>query len=167
MNKVVLLLGGNQGLRFELLSKAERLVADRIGVIINKSSIYETEPWGFFDINNFLNRVIVVETELGANEILEIIHAIENTCYRVRNSEHWSARTMDIDILFFNKEIINTKELIIPHQQIQERLFTLIPLAEIMDGFIHPKLQKSINELLNECKDKSFVKKIYSEGISL
>ena len=164
MNKVVLLLGGNQGNRFELLRKAERLIVKDIGLIATKSSVYETEPWGFRDVNNFLNQVIVVQTEKSALDILSIIQTIENICGRVRNGNHWESRTMDIDILFFNDEIIRTKDLIIPHIQIPNRLFTLIPLVEIDSNFIHPELRISMSELLKMCQDKSVVK-ILDEGI--
>ena len=158
MNKVVLLLGGNQGDRFELLRKAEKLLNNNIGFIVSKSSIYESEPWGFNDENYFLNQIVVVQTEKAALEILSIIHSIENFCGRVRNGNQWEPRTMDIDILFFNDEIIKTKELTIPHVQIPNRLFTIIPLAEIDSGFVHPELQVNMNELLRKCKDKSVVK---------
>jgi len=166
MSKVVLLLGGNQGNRFGLLRKAERLLSNNIGLIVSKSSIYESEPWGFNGENNFLNQIVVVQTEKSALEILSIIHSIENLCGRVRNGNHWESRTMDIDILFFNDEIIKTEELTVPHIQIPNRLFTIIPLVEIDSGFVHPKLQVSMNELLRKCKDKSVVK-LFNEGVAV
>ena len=167
MNKVILLLGGNQGHRFELLNRALILIDNNIGIIINESTVYESEPWGFIDENDFLNKVVVVQTNKSADEVLSSIHHIENQCGRKRYGGHWESRTMDIDILFFNNEIIKTERLIIPHEQIQNRKFTLIPIVEILPDFIHPKSQNSMSELLEECKDKSIVNKVDSERIPI
>lgn len=167
INKVVLLLGGNLGNRFENMRQAEESVSKRIGPIVQKSEIYETQSWGFDDKRYFLNRVVVVETDKEKMEVLSIIQAIEIECGRIRNAVRWGSRSMDIDILFFNTEIIRTDNLIIPHEQIPNRRFTLIPLMEIMPKFIHPELQMTIKELFEGCPDKSVVKKIKSEGISI
>lgn len=160
MSEVYLLIGGNLDDRFSLISKAKDLIEDQIGEIIKESSIYETEPWGFEAEQNFLNQVIKVNTSLTAHSVLGICLGIEYELGRERSSEQYTSRTMDIDILFYNDEIINEKELIIPHPKLHLRRFTLKPLAEVAAEFVHPVFKKTLQELLKECQDYSFVKKL-------
>ena len=160
MNKVYLLLGGNLGERFSLITKAKYLINEQIGEVIKESSLYETEPWGFEASQSFLNQVIKVNTDLQAQSILKICLEIESELGRERNSTQYSSRTMDIDILFYNDDIINANDLVIPHPRLHERRFTLEPLSEIIPDFIHPKLDKPIKQLLLECKDDSEVHKL-------
>ena len=159
MNQVYLLIGGNLNNRFELLDKAKKGISEKIGTIAKESSIYETAPWGFESEQNFLNQVLIVFTTLTPMEVLEKCQIIENNLDRVRKEKQYTSRTMDIDILFYNDEIIHEKQLVIPHERLHQRRFTLEPLVEIAPNLLHPVLKKSLSEILKECKDNSEVKK--------
>ena len=155
MSRVTLLLGGNRGDRDLLLTTAVESVTKRYSLLF-KSLVYETEAWGGIAKGPFLNQVIQIETSDSPMVLLAFIQKIEVDLGRLRN-DHWGDRTMDIDILFWDKMIITTPELNIPHPFIQERKFVLEPLNEIMPDFVHPVLKKTIRELVAECKDKSSV----------
>lgn len=158
MNTVYFLLGSNLENRAGMLERARVEVTNKIGRIIGKSSIYESEPWGFQAENSFLNQVIIVETGLNAVLVLAEILKVENQLGRKRiNGSRYSSRVIDIDILFFNDEIIRQDDLIIPHPGIPERMFTLIPLSEIDRTLVHPDNGKTIGALLEACTDKSKV----------
>lgn len=158
-NQVYLLIGGNLGDRKALLQKARQGIEEYIGKIIGKSSIYETAAWGFESENDFLNQVLIVDSDLNPHQVLDKCHEIEKQLGRIRNSEQYASRTMDIDILFYNDEILDEPNLIVPHPKLHERRFTLEPLNEIAPDYIHPKLKKSMQELLSDCIDHSDVKK--------
>ncbi|OFX22136.1 MAG: 2-amino-4-hydroxy-6-hydroxymethyldihydropteridine diphosphokinase [Bacteroidetes bacterium GWA2_31_9b] len=160
MNFVYLLLGSNLNNRIQLLEKARNAIAEKIGRLEKHSGIYESLPWGFEAETKFLNQVVVVRTHLTSIEILEKIKDIEGELGRERIPGIYTSRTIDIDILFFNNDVVDIPDLTIPHKHIHTRKFTLLPLAEIASGFIHPVFNKSILDLLNECKDKSEVKLI-------
>jgi 2-amino-4-hydroxy-6-hydroxymethyldihydropteridine diphosphokinase len=157
-NSVFLLIGGNLGDRFKLLDQAKTDIQKEIGQIQKESSIYETAAWGFESKNDFLNQVIMITTDFEAIEVLKLCQEIENKLGRTRESDQYASRTMDIDILFFNDEIIDLPDLKIPHIQLHKRKFTLEPLSEIAPEFIHPSLNKTMKELLQDCSDKSMVK---------
>jgi len=159
MNFVFLQLGSNIGDRVLMFDKAKNLIKQKIGAIIKQSSIYETQPWGFNTDDLFLNQVLLVETKIQPDELLEIILNIEVALGRVRKSDKYESRLIDIDILFYDNSIINNEKLIIPHPLIQDRLFVLEPLNEIARDFVHPVLKKTINELLLKCDDKLKIKK--------
>lgn len=152
MNKVILSLGSNLGERFKNLEIALNLIGQNIGEIETRSSIYKTEPWGIREQPEYLNMVVMVNTPLTAIQILSQINNIEKKLQRVRHFK-WGSRTIDIDILFYNDEIINTKELIVPHPEIRNRRFVLIPLLEIIPEFIHPVLNCPLRELIKNCPD--------------
>jgi 2-amino-4-hydroxy-6-hydroxymethyldihydropteridine diphosphokinase len=158
MNYAYLLLGSNEGERVEWLQKATKLLHEQCGETIKTSSIYETAAWGMTDQADFLNMVVLLKTELPALSLLGKIHDIETSLGRQRDVK-WGPRTLDIDILFFNGDIIELPELTIPHPFLHERRFTLVPLAEIAAEYVHPRLHKTIRELLAECPDKLEVKK--------
>jgi len=160
MNNVFLLIGGNIGDRFKLMSQARSKIQQELGVIENESSIYETAAWGFESENYFLNQVIIISTDFKATEVLKKCQKIENELGRVRESDQYTSRTMDIDILFFNDEVVDLSELKIPHLQIHKRRFALEPLAEIAPDFVHPVLNKTLQQLLKDCSDNSEVKKV-------
>ena len=155
-NRAILSLGGNQGDRVELLSMAIREIS-RKNPVIKISSIYETEAWGSVAFGDFLNQVVVIETEFTPNKLLQYLQKIELKLGRERN-QHWGNRTMDIDILYYEDKIITSEELTIPHPFIQDRSFVLVPLAEISSDYVHPILGKSSLELLKSCSDSSKVK---------
>ena len=158
MNKIYLLLGGNIGNRQQKILQAIDLIKKKIGKIIRQSRLYQTAAWGKTDQPDFLNQVIIIETSLTAEKIMQAIIAIEKKLGRVRSIKN-AARAIDIDILFFNKEIIQQKNLLVPHPEIQNRRFVLVPLNQLSPNFKHPLLQKTIHELLKICPDKLDVKK--------
>lgn len=152
MNKVFLGLGSNMGNKEENLLTAIDLLQNG-GTIEKKSSIYDTKPYGYADQDNFLNIVIEFNTEMDPNDLLIFLQGIEERLGKKIEFKN-GPRTIDIDILFFNNEIINNKDLIIPHKGLEERAFVLIPLNEIAPNLIHPKLNQTINELTNNIEDK-------------
>jgi 2-amino-4-hydroxy-6-hydroxymethyldihydropteridine diphosphokinase len=150
-------LGGNLGTIKTNLQQAVALLEGAVGKLVSQSGIYETAAWGRTEQPNFLNQVLCFTTQRTPNEILALIQQIETDLGRTRE-EHWGARTIDIDILFYGQECIHTPTLSIPHPYIAQRLFVLAPLAEIAPNWLHPQLQKNVRELLLECKDTSEVK---------
>jgi 2-amino-4-hydroxy-6-hydroxymethyldihydropteridine diphosphokinase len=153
MNKnIFLLLGSNVGNSYDNLRIAMQHIQTDAGAIIKQSSIYRTKPWGKIDQPDFLNQVTEIETNLSPEELLVSVLEIENKMGRVRN-EKWGPRIIDIDILFYNQVIINLPQLIIPHPEIAVRRFALSPLAELSPDFLHPLLNKTIDELLKACMD--------------
>jgi 2-amino-4-hydroxy-6-hydroxymethyldihydropteridine diphosphokinase len=144
----------------------------QIGRVIKRSSVYETEPWGFHDPILFLNQALEIETALNPEDLLEQVHRIEESLGRVRPRSsfvptsgnpqgcgikyptHYVSRRIDIDILFYGNRLIFTESLAIPPPRLHERRFTLIPLSEIAYNFMHPGIHKSIGELLAECLDE-------------
>lgn len=152
MKEVYLLTGSNIGRRAEMLRKAEEYIEGRIGRVEKKSMVYETAPWGKSDQRCFLNQVLVCTTSLSAPEVLQNIFEIEQLLGRVRG-EKWGPRTIDIDILYYAKEVICLDLLTIPHPELHRRRFTLVPLAEVAPQYIHPLLKKTQYALLQECSD--------------
>ena len=159
MIDVFLLLGSNLGNREKYLQKAINLVETEIGVVTQISSVYETEAWGKTDEPNYLNQVVRVNTQLSARRVLEKVLEIETRMGRVRE-EKWGSRIIDIDILFYDRDIINEPGLIVPHPELHNRKFTLEPLNELVPDLQHPVLKKSIFQLKSELKDNLIVKKL-------
>ena len=153
MNKIFLIVGGNLGNRKKNLQTAATFIDEQVGAIIQSSKIYETEPWGVTDQPAFYNQVHLVKSKLNAQTIIDTILKIEEKMGRVRTIKN-AARIIDIDILFFNEEIINEPNLVVPHREIPNRRFVLMPLNEIAPLMIHPVLKKNISELLSTCKDQ-------------
>ena len=159
MNSTYLLLGSNMGNSTELLSNAIEQIENKIGPLLLHSNLYATAAWGNTSQPDFLNQVIEVNTQLDATETLKEILSIEKNMGRIRTVKN-APRIIDIDILFFNNEIINQSDLIVPHPEIQNRRFVLIPVNEIAPQMIHPVLNKTIEQLLLQCPDQLAVKKI-------
>ena len=159
MNKAYLLIGGNMGDRLRNLARAEELLQAGTGKVMERSGIYETAAWGKTDQPAFLNKALLLQNDLSPAQLLQNIMDVENEMGRIR-SEKYGPRTIDIDILFFNREIIRLPQLVIPHPEIQNRRFALEPLNEIAPDFFHPVLNKSIRQLLAECPDKLEVKRL-------
>jgi len=158
MNRAYLLTGGNQGNRKETLAKAIELINKHCGKIIQSSALYETAAWGKTDQPAFLNQALELHTSLTARQLIRCILKVEKMMGRIRE-EKYGPRLIDIDILLFNNEKHNYDLLRLPHPEMQNRRFALLPLAEIAADLIHPVFNKSITELLAECPDKLAVKK--------
>ena len=159
MNKAYLLTGGNLGNRLDNLYKASDYIEQYCGKIVRRSSVYETAAWGLKEQPDFYNQALQLETLLSAHKLIEQLLFIENKMGRKREIK-MGPRTIDIDILFFNNDIINEPKLIIPHPRMQDRRFVLMPLAEIASVFIHPVIHKTVAQLLKECTDELNVYKI-------
>lgn len=153
MKGIYLLLGSNIGNRMEYLREAERLIIKNGIHVIEESSIYETEPWGKSDQDWFLNIILQVNSTLSPEKLLEKLLEIELELGRVRE-EKWGERCIDIDILYYNNEILKSDRLQIPHAGIPKRRFTLIPLVEMCPLELHPELSKNQMEMLAECTDE-------------
>ena len=158
MNTIYLLLGSNLKNPEQQLSNAIKHIGTEIGEIIKASSLYATAAWGNTNQPDFLNQLIVVYSNFSADFIMETILTIEENMGRIRTQKN-APREIDIDILFFNNDIINLPELIIPHPLLQERKFVLIPLNEISPNFKHPIFLKTAQELLEMCTDSLNVQK--------
>lgn len=159
VNDVFLLLGSNLGNRQMYLSEAIRHIHNEIAPVIRTSSLYQTQAWGKTDEPDYLNQVAELKTGLSPEEILKRILNIEKTMGRKRE-EKWGSRIIDIDILFYDSLVISGPELTIPHPEMHKRRFTLEPLNELIPGFVHPVLGKTIAELKNELNDSLLVKKL-------
>lgn len=159
-NTVYLIIGSNVGNREYYLSNALNLISTCIGVIETQSGVYETEAWGIKNNTAYLNQCIKVNTSLNAINTLKQCLQIETKLGRIRSTERYAARIIDIDILLFNSDIIKQPNLEIPHPRIQERNFVLIPLCEIAANLIHPVYSCTFYELLNKCTDTLKVNRI-------
>ena len=153
MSKVYFSIGSNKGNRSGLINEAIDKIDIIIGKVVLKSSIYETKSWGF-NSNNFYNICILLESTLTPELILNKILTIEKDMGRLKTTDQYSDRCIDIDILFFDNMIVNSKSLEIPHPRIQLRKFVLTPMLELTPDLIHPILNKSIRQLELECVDK-------------
>jgi 2-amino-4-hydroxy-6-hydroxymethyldihydropteridine diphosphokinase len=157
MSKVILLLGSNLGNRVEILEKAVDAIGESVGLIEKCSSLYQTDPWGFQSENLFLNQVISVETTLSPMDVLKRSQEIESKLGRVRESNQYESRTIDIDILFYDNLRVDMEQLQIPHPRLHKRRFTLIPLLEVAGDFFHPVLNERLDVIAENCSDKSKV----------
>jgi len=159
MNNVFLLLGSNLGNRQLLLQTAIAEIAEQVGPVLRQSALYETQSWGKTDQPDYLNQVVFLKTQLPAKNVLTEILAIETRMGRTRY-EKWGSRLIDIDILFYNNDVINQDGLEVPHPELQNRRFTLEPLVEIAADLVHPLLNKTMLQLKTELTDSLVVKKL-------
>jgi len=167
MAKTFLLIGGNLGNRLHFLAEAKQLISDRIGTISKESAVYESEPWGFENSSNFLNQVILVETKLNPAAIMLEISYIESSLGRERKGTGFCSRTMDVDILFYDQQILLSPSLIIPHKFLHQRMFVLTPMLEIAPDFVHPLFSLTIKELVTSCSDQGKVWKFQPTEVAV
>ena len=173
MNRAIILLGSNEGDLSQNLHHAVILISEKSGTILKKSKIYETEPWGRCDQPFFYNQVIELSTPLNSGTLMGELLSIEKrmgrermpTSYKQAGKEKWAPRIIDLDILYFNDEIINEPDLKIPHPHLHERRFTLVPLSELFPEMIHPVLKLKNKVLLAALTDTLAVKSLKNESL--
>ena len=160
LNRVYFSLGGNKGNRLNYLQEAISLIASKVGEVKQVSSVYETPALGF-NGPDFYNCCIEVNTLLNSEKVLYTILNIELDLNRERSlTGEYISRTIDIDVLYFNEEIISTDNLVVPHPRINSRKFVLHPLEDIANLYKCPVSKKTVSSLLQECKDESEVTKL-------
>ena len=154
-NKVILSIGSNQGDRKNYIQQAINIINRALGSVICVSKLYESPSWGF-ESNAFFNCALLIHTSKSADKVLEEILSIENDLGRIRSTtQGYHARTIDIDMISFNDEMIETPTLTVPHPQMQDRKFVLFPMKDVAPDFWHPILEKSLDTLISICPDKS------------
>ena len=159
MSKVYLSIGSNKGNRSVLINKAIDEIEKKVGIIISRSSIYQSKSWGF-DSNDFYNLCLLIDTDIMPKSLLINLKKIEKSMGREDIDVSYSDRFIDIDILFYDNIITDLEDLKIPHPKIEIRKFVLVPMLEIADDYVHPILNKTIKELDNECSDQDIPLKI-------
>lgn len=159
MTRCYLLFGSNQGDKLQLLEQACTYINNRCGMLVERSSLYNSEPWGFEAEEWFLNVLLVVETELDPDTLMDRLMDIERELGRVRHPEieGYTSRTVDLDILYYGDQIVRTAKVTAPHPRLPERRFALMPLCELVPDFLHPESGLSQQQLLEKCHDTSKV----------
>ncbi len=160
-NNVLILLGGNLGEVAANFKKAISLLKE-VGTLNAISGLYQSAPWGMESKDLFYNKALSLTTQLNANELLKKTQEVEQHIGRAKNkhSEGYESRVIDIDILFYNFDVLKSSTLEIPHPRLHLRNFTLLPLMEIAPNFNHPILKQQVHELLKNCPDTGWVKKV-------
>ncbi|CAN5388160.1 2-amino-4-hydroxy-6-hydroxymethyldihydropteridinediphosphokinase [soil metagenome] len=157
MNKEVaafISLGSNLGDRWNNINRALELIMGIHTISIHKHScLYSTSAWGNENQSDFLNMVIEIHTKIKAELLMKELLQIEEQMGRIR-IDHWGPRSIDLDIIYFDDQIISSEFLKVPHPEMQNRNFVLVPLVEIAPEFVHPVFNINNSELLNNCQDK-------------
>lgn len=154
-NQIVLSLGSNQGNRLESILSCINIIHYEIATVVKVSRVYETPAWGF-ESDPFYNCAILIHTSKSAQKILSKILKVEKQLGRIRSNEKgYQSRIIDVDIISCNEDLIESENLEIPHKQMQNRKFVLLPMQDLGMNWMHPKLKKSIPELLQVCEDNS------------
>jgi 2-amino-4-hydroxy-6-hydroxymethyldihydropteridine diphosphokinase len=159
MATTYILLGTNLGNKTQNLETATQMLIEKVGTLQQSSTIYKTMPWGIEDQPIFYNQVLEMDTSLEVNNLLEVTQSIEIMMGRQKYRK-WGERLIDIDILYYDHVILESEHLNVPHSQIANRRFTLIPLVEIAPDLRHPALQLTQTQLLEQCPDKLEVKQV-------
>ncbi|WP_353168487.1 2-amino-4-hydroxy-6-hydroxymethyldihydropteridine diphosphokinase [Flavobacterium sp.] len=159
-NTILLSLGTNMGHKLENLKTCIMTIHNTIATVVEVSKVYETPAWGF-EGDVFYNCAITIHSQKSAQKILSKIIKLEKKLGRIRTkTDQYESRNIDIDIISFNDEVIETENLKIPHIQLQNRKFVLFPMNDIAPKWKHPKLNKTISEMLISCDDTSEIKEI-------
>jgi len=153
MGKAIILLGTNLGDKRQNLAKARQAIS-AYGTLVQKSGVYESPAWGYDSTNTYFNQVVVLSTELDPEAVLENLLAIENAMGRIRLEDGYSDRTIDLDVLDYDGIISSSHRLELPHPRLHLRKFTLLPMAEVAQEWVHPVLKLSMDALLAQCPDE-------------
>jgi 2-amino-4-hydroxy-6-hydroxymethyldihydropteridine diphosphokinase len=165
LNSAVILLGSNLGDCLNNLKQAIELMRKCAAGVSATSDIFETEPWGMQDQPLYYNQVILLETTDNARTLMHLLLEIEQEMGRHRIAK-WAPRLIDLDILYFNNEIINEEGLVVPHPRLHERRFTMAPLSQILPDFVHPVMKKSNLDILHSLTDELQVRAIKSVALN-
>ncbi|MGB3617737.1 MAG: 2-amino-4-hydroxy-6-hydroxymethyldihydropteridine diphosphokinase [Catalinimonas sp.] len=156
-----LILGGNLGNVRANLARARALLATWAGPLVARSSLYRTAAWGMADAPDFLNQVVGVRTPLAPGALLRVVQDVEAAAGRTREEGvRWASRTLDVDILTYGDRIVRTDTLRVPHVDLPNRRFVLVPLVEVAPGWVHPALKLTARALLDRCLDPLTVEKV-------
>jgi deoxyguanosine kinase len=159
-HQVVLSIGSNQGNRHENIEHCIDLLHQEVGTVIKVSSLFESDSWGFSS-DSFYNCVVLIHTYKNPQKLLKNILKVEKRLGRVRTeTSNYQPRVIDVDMISFDDEIIESESLQIPHKHLQDRLFVMLPMMEVVSDWTHPISQKSISDILKECEDKGNCVKI-------
>ena len=153
-NQVVLSIGSNKGDRLQNIEKAIEMLHSEVGTVIKVSGLYESASWGFVG-DNFYNCAVLMHIHKPINKILKSIQKIEKKLGRIKATNGYEDRTIDLDIISFNNEIIALDNLQIPHPEMHNRLFVLLPMTDLKIDYFHPVLNKKLINLIDDCKDNS------------
>ncbi len=169
MPEAVIAIGSNLGNRLEYLQMAVQRM-QKFSKIIDIAPLYETTPYGFREQPDFLNSVIIIETDVFPHELLHRLKEIEIQLGR-KNRERWGPREIDLDIIFYNNQVIHDDELTIPHPDFKNRIFVLKPLADIRPEWRSPIKGKPVRALLNKCQDETIIQMVqpdwYANGVKV
>tara|TARA_R110002049_G_scaffold261617_2_gene437714 strand:- start:1775 stop:2278 length:504 start_codon:yes stop_codon:yes gene_type:complete len=162
-NTCVLQLGSNMDGRRKMLAIARDMLGEIVGSLKMESSLYESEPWGNSSLNWFLNQIVVIDTSITSRQLLEKCQYIESEMGRSEKTKSvYENRIIDIDIIFYNNEVVDEVDLQIPHEKIPQRRFVLEPLVELIPQHIHPTLNQTVSYLLENTKDGLVVNRLDS-----
>ena len=151
MSRVFIGIGSNEGDRLDLISRALRCLTETRAIrLMQMALITETEPVGGPPQGPYLNTVVEIDTTLSPHELLVILQAIEQRLGRVRSTERWAPRPIDLDVLLYDDRIIQEPHLTVPHPRLHERQFVLEPLAQLAPALLHPILHQSMASLLEQ-----------------
>jgi 2-amino-4-hydroxy-6-hydroxymethyldihydropteridine diphosphokinase len=155
MVQVAIILGANQSDPERVVSAAIRLIEGNVGAVIKFSKKYKTQPWGYESVNPYLNMVLIVESDLDNFKLMETLLRIEKILGRKRVQQSgYSDRMIDLDVLYIDSQVIDTEVLQVPHPRLHLRIFCLLPLMDVNPQWIHPILNKDINQMLSHCEDE-------------
>lgn len=162
METCYILFGSNMGDKSGLFNQACLYINNRCGRVVRVSAPYESAPWGFETDEWFLNRVIVLDTLMGPDDLLRQLLEIERELGRVRHPEveGYTSRTADLDILYYGSRVICTETLVVPHPRLHRRRFALLPMCEVAPDLVHPAFGLTQTELLERCPDRLMVRKL-------
>lgn len=158
--KFWILAGGNMGDTRQILKDALVKMEELAVELVYSSSLYESEPWGFDSNQHFINQLFVFESDLLPDHFMHSLLKIENDLGRKRENNGYSARTIDLDIIFIGNLVYSSNVLDVPHARMHIRKFALLPCVEYKADFRHPIYKKTLEELLYSCEDSSSVAKL-------